>query len=294
MENKVRSGFVNIVGLPNAGKSTLMNQLLGERLSIITHKAQTTRHRIHGIYNQDDFQIIFSDTPGIIEPKYKMQEGMMSFVKEALSDADLFLVVVDVTMKEVLSEQILKKLSGDTPVFIVLNKMDLIDQTKLESMVDQWHERLPKAKILPVSAKEGFHTEVLMEGIKQCIPTHPRYFDEESISDRPVRFFVSEIIREKILMLYEQEIPYSCQVEVTAFKEFEDAIDIECTIYVSRDSQKGILVGKQGAAIKQLGIHSRKSLEKFLDKRVRLQTWVKVNKDWRDNEDQLRNYGYIN
>lgn len=290
-----KAGFVNIIGSPNVGKSTLMNILVGERLSIITSKAQTTRHRILGIVNDDDYQIVFSDTPGIVDPAYKMHEGMMSFVNTAISDADVILLMVEVQEKEFKNLSIFEKLQKTTtPIILLINKIDEVDQNFLETKVNYWKEQLPHVKIYPISALHNFNVEQVLLEIKALLPESPPYFDKDALTDRPERFFVSEIIREKILLNYKKEIPYSCEVEVEEYKEEEKIIRIRAVIMVIRDSQKGIIIGHQGKGLKKVGTEARLDMEKFLDKKVFLELFVKVNKDWRNNETQLKRFGYLN
>ncbi len=290
-----KAGFVNIIGSPNVGKSTLMNILVGERLSIITSKAQTTRHRILGIVNDDEYQIVFSDTPGIVDPAYKMHEGMMSFVNTAISDADVILLMVEVQEKEFKNLNILEKLQKtSTPIILLINKIDEVEQDFLETKVNYWKEQLPNVKIYPISALHNFNVEQVLLEIKELLPESPPYFDKDALTDRPERFFVSEIIREKILLNYKKEIPYSCEVEVEEYKEEEKIIRIRAVIMVIRDSQKGIIIGHQGRDLKKVGTQARLDMEKFLDKKVFLELFVKVNKDWRNNETQLKRFGYLN
>lgn len=290
-----KAGFVNIIGAPNVGKSTLMNQLVGERLSIITSKAQTTRHRILGIVNDEAHQIVFSDTPGIVDPAYKMHEGMMSFVKSALTDADVILLMVEVKEKEFKDKTILEKLQKtDTPIILLINKIDEVEQAFLEERVAYWTAQLPDAKIYPVAALHNFNVDQVMMEIKALLPESPPFYDKDALTDKPEKFFVSEIIREKILLNYKKEIPYSCEVEVEAFKEEENIIRIRAVIMVIRDSQKGIIIGHQGKGLKKVGTEARKDMEQFLDKKVYLELYVKVNKDWRNNEAQLKRFGYLN
>jgi GTP-binding protein Era len=289
-----KAGFVNIIGNPNVGKSTLMNALVGEKLSIITSKAQTTRHRILGIVNGDDFQIIYSDTPGIIIPAYQMQDAMMKFVDAAMKDADVFLLVSEVneTFK---NQEVLQKLSTTKiPVIVVLNKIDLSEQEKVVEKIGKWNELLPKAEIIPVSALREFNIQKVFQTILDKIPECAPYFDKDTLTDRPQKFFVSEIIREKILKYYNKEIPYSVEVEVESFVEEETIIRIRAIIYAARESQKGILIGHQGVALKRVGTEARRDLEEFLGKHVFIELVVKVNKDWRNNESQLKKFGYYN
>ena len=288
-----KAGFVNIVGNPNVGKSTLMNQLVGEKISIATFKAQTTRHRIMGIVNTEDMQIVFSDTPGVLKPNYKMQEMMLQFSESALADADILLYVTDVIEKPEKNTDFLEKVAKmQIPVILLINKIDESDQKTLVTLVEKWHELLPKAEILPISAKNKFGTDVLMKRIKELLPESPAYFDKDQLTDKPAKFFVSEIIREKILRYYDKEVPYSVEVVVERFKEDEKKIHINAVIYVERDSQKGIIIGHQGQALKKVSTEARKSLEKFFDKKIYLETFVKVDKDWRNSQKELGNFGY--
>lgn len=288
-----KSGYVNIIGNPNVGKSTLMNALVGEKLSIITSKAQTTRHRILGIVNDENYQIVFSDTPGIIQqPAYKMHEVMNSFVQTALVDADLILFVVDIGEKADYKDTINKISSSSIPVFVLLNKVDLSSQEEVVSKIQQWQEWLPNAEIIPVSAMHGFNIDGLMDRILEKLPESPPYFPKDELTDKSMRFFVSEIIREKILMNYKQEIPYSVEVAIDAFEESEKLIKIQALIFVARESQKAIVIGKQGAAIKKVGTQARLDIEDFVGKKVFLEMSVKVTKDWRDNEKMLKRFGY--
>ena len=288
-----KAGFVNIVGNPNVGKSTLMNQLVGERISIATFKAQTTRHRIMGIVNSDDAQIVFSDTPGVLKPNYKLQESMLAFSESALQDADILLYVTDVIENPEKNMDFLEKVRKMTiPVLLLINKIDQTDQKKLGDIVEKWHTLLPDAEILPISAQNKFGTEILMKRIKELLPDSPPFFDKDQLTDKPARFFVSEIIREKILLYYDKEIPYSVEVKVDEFKEEEKRIRIHAVIYVERDSQKGIIIGHQGVALKKMSTEARKSLEKFFGKSIFLETFVKVDKDWRSNKRELDNFGY--
>ncbi len=294
MERKVhKAGFVNIVGNPNVGKSTLMNQLVGERISIATFKAQTTRHRIMGIVNTDDMQIVFSDTPGVLKPNYKLQEFMLAFSESALQDADVLLYVTDVVENQEKNMNFLEKVQKmDIPVILLINKIDESDQESLSKIVEKWHSLLPKAEILPISAKNKFGVDILLKRIQELLPESPAFFDKEQLTDKPARFFVSEIIREKILLYYDKEIPYSVEVVVEQFKEDNRQIHINAVIYVERDSQKGILIGHQGVALKKMSTEARKSLEKFFDKHVYLEVFVKVDKDWRSSKKALDNFGY--
>ena len=292
-----KAGFVNIVGNPNVGKSTLMNQLVGERISIATFKAQTTRHRIMGIVNTENMQIVFSDTPGVLKPNYKMQEMMLAFSESALQDADVLLYVTDVVETPEKNMEFLKKVQKMTiPVILLINKIDELagpsSQESLGRIVERWHTLLPNAEILPISAKNKFGTALLLKRIQELLPESPAYFDKDQLTDKPARFFVSEIIREKILLYYDKEIPYSVEVRVDEFKETGKRIDIHAVIYVERDSQKGIIIGHQGYALKKLGIESRKALEKFFGKKINLETFVKVDKDWRSSDSELDAFGY--
>ena len=288
-----KAGFVNIVGNPNVGKSTLMNQLVGERISIATFKAQTTRHRIMGIVNTDDMQIVFSDTPGVLKPNYKMQEMMLAFSESALADADVLLYVTDVVENPEKNMDFLEKVKKMTiPVLLLINKIDESDQNKLGDIVEKWHSLLPNAEILPISAKNKFGTDMLLKRIKELLPESPAFFDKDQLTDKPARFFVSEIIREKILLYYDKEIPYSVEVRVERFKEADNRIHINAVIYVERDSQKGIIIGHQGVALKKVNMESRKALEKFFGKKIFLETFVKVDKDWRSSQRELDAFGY--
>lgn len=288
-----KAGFVNIVGNPNVGKSTLMNQLVGERISIATFKAQTTRHRIMGIVNTDDMQIVFSDTPGVLKPNYKMQEMMLAFSESALADADVLLYVTDVVENPEKNMEFLEKVQKmNIPVLLLINKIDQSNQKDLGNIVMKWHSLLPNAEILPISAKNKFGVDMLLKRIKELLPESPAYFDKDQLTDKPARFFVSEIIREKILLYYDKEIPYSVEVKVESFKEGEKSINIRAIIFVERDSQKGIIIGHQGVALKKVGSESRKALEKFFVKKVFLETFVKVDKDWRSSEKELDSFGY--
>jgi len=309
-----KAGFVNIVGNPNVGKSTLMNQLVGERISIATFKAQTTRHRIMGIVNTDDMQIVFSDTPGVLKPNYKLQESMLAFSESALQDADVLLYVTDVVENPEKNMDFLEKVQKmQIPVLLLINKIDelettettsktdkankgrqpkLTSQDRLVEIVDKWHQLLPNAEILPISAKNKFGIDMLLRRIKDLLPESPAYFDKDQLTDKPARFFVSEIIREKILLYYDKEIPYSVEVKVESFKESAKSIHIRAIIYVERDSQKGIIIGHQGVALKKVGAEARKALEKFFDKSIFLETYVKVDKDWRSSKRELDSFGY--
>ena len=288
-----KAGFVNIVGNPNVGKSTLMNQLVGEQISIATFKAQTTRHRIMGIVNTPEAQVVFSDTPGVLKPNYKMQEMMLAFSESALADADILLYVTDVKETPTKNMEFLEKVSKmEIPVILLINKIDESVQDQLGDLVETWHKLLPKAEILPISAKNKFGTDLLMKRILELLPESPAYFDKDQLTDKPAKFFVSEIIREKILRYYDKEIPYSVEVKVESFKESAKNIDIHAVIYVERDSQKGIIIGHQGVALKKMSTEARKSLEKFFGKSVYLHTFVKVDKDWRSSKRELDNFGY--
>ena len=288
-----KAGFVNIVGNPNVGKSTLMNQLVGERISIATFKAQTTRHRIMGIVNTPEMQIVFSDTPGVLKPNYKWQESMLAFSVSALSDADVLLYVTDVVEDPEKNADFLEKVRGmKIPVLLLINKIDESDQKTLGDIVERWHALLPKAEILPISAKNKFGTDLLLRRIQELLPESPPYFDKDQLTDKPARFFVSEIIREKILLYYDKEIPYSVEVKVERFKETEKKIHINAVIYVERESQKGIVIGHQGVALKKVSSEARKTLERFFDKEVYLETFVKVDKDWRSSKKELDSFGY--
>ena len=301
---------MNIVGNPNVGKSTLMNQLVGERISIATFKAQTTRHRIMGIVNTPEMQIVFSDTPGVLKPNYKLQESMLAFSESALQDADVLLYVTDVVENPEKNMDFLEKVQKmDTPVILLINKIDSLapeapgnsrasrlsspsSDSRLSSIVERWHALLPKAEILPISAKNKFGVDLLLKRIRELLPESPAYFDKDQLTDKPARFFVSEIIREKILLYYDKEIPYSVEVSVERFKEDEKHIHINAIIYVERDSQKGIIIGHQGVALKKVSTEARKALEKFFDKQIYLEIFVKVDKDWRSSERELSNFGY--
>lgn len=288
-----KAGFVNIVGNPNVGKSTLMNQLVGEQISIATFKAQTTRHRIMGIVNTPEAQVVFSDTPGVLKPNYKMQEMMLAFSESALADADILLYVTDVRETPTKNMDFLEKVSKmEIPVILLINKIDESEQNQLGDLVETWHKLLPKAEILPISAKNKFGTEILMKRILELLPESPAYFDKDQLTDKPAKFFVSEIIREKILRYYDKEIPYSVEVAVERFKEDNRLIRINAVIYVERDSQKGIIIGHQGQALKKVSAEARKSLEQFFGKKIFLETYVKVDKDWRSSKRELRLFGY--
>ena len=288
-----KAGFVNIIGNPNVGKSTLMNALVGEKLSIITSKAQTTRHRILGIVNGDDFQVVYSDTPGILKPNYKLQESMMGFVRDALSDADIFLVVIDATEKAGPDPNTIEKIKkSKIPIIVVLNKTDVADGEKQMKLVELWSKEIPGADIVPVSALKGTNVDRVMDLIMKFLPEHPAYYDKEEITDRNERFFVAEIIREKILKNYQKEIPYSAQVVVEEFKEEPHIIKMRAVIYIERESQKAIILGHQGSMIKKTGTEARLSIEHFLGKKIFLDLFVKVDKDWRNNEAKLKKFGY--
>ena len=299
-----KAGFVNIVGNPNVGKSTLMNQLVGERISIATFKAQTTRHRIMGIVNTPEMQIVFSDTPGVLKPNYKMQEMMLAFSESALADADVLLYFTDVVENPEKNMDFLEKVQKMTiPVLLLINKIDSLapgssakgegsSQNQLAEIVERWHALLPNAEILPISAKNKFGTDLLLKRIQELLPESPAFFDKDQLTDKPARFFVSEIIREKILLYYDKEIPYSVEVVVERFKEDEQQIHINAVIYVERESQKGIIIGHRGVALKKVSTEARKTLEKFFDKHIFLETFVKVDKDWRSSQKELDNFGY--
>ncbi len=289
-----KSGFVNIIGSPNVGKSTLMNALVGERLSIITQKAQTTRHRIKGIVNGEDFQIVYSDTPGVLKPAYKLHDAMLAFVMEAFTDADVILLVVEVGETRINNDDVFEKLKNtSTPVLLLLNKIDnLSSQTELEEKVSYWNSLLPKAEILPISAINNFNIKQIQDKIISLLPTMPAFYPKDQLTDKSERFFVEEKIREKILLYYEKEIPYSVELKTTSFKEEEQIIKISVEIYVMRESQKGIIIGPNGSAIKRVGTSARKELEQFFGKKIFLETFVKVKKDWRNDDNQLRQFGY--
>ena len=287
-----KAGFINIVGNPNVGKSTLMNQLVGERISIATFKAQTTRHRIMGIVNTDDAQIVFSDTPGVLKPNYKLQESMLAFSESALQDADVLLYVTDVVENQKNSDFLEKVAKMTIPVLLLINKIDQTDNKSLVALVEKWHGLLPSAEILPISAKNKFGIDMLMKRVKELLPDSPPYFDKDQLTDKPARFFVSEIVREKILLYYSKEIPYSVEVRVESFKETDSLIRIGAVIYVERESQKGIIIGHQGVALKKVSTESRKALEKFFGKNVWLEIFVKVDKDWRNSKRELDSFGY--
>jgi len=295
MEHNHKSGFVNIVGNPNVGKSTLMNHLVGERVSIITSKAQTTRHRIMGIVNAPDYQIVFSDTPGVLAPKYKLQESMLAFSEGALTDADILLYVTDVVEDPTKNAGFLARVAAEkVPVLLVINKIDLLKgNSELEAIADRWRAMLPAAEIFPTSALEGFNVPGLMHRIVELLPEGEPYFGKDALTDKPARFFVTEIVREKILLNYDKEVPYSTEVIVEKFDEKDTSIHIMAVIYVERDSQKGILIGKGGARLKKVGMEARRDIEKFFDKSVYLELYVKVEPDWRNRENKLRSFGYI-
>jgi GTP-binding protein Era len=288
-----KAGFVNIIGNPNVGKSTLMNAFVGERLSIITSKAQTTRHRILGIVNGEDFQVILSDTPGIIKPAYEMQKSMMDFVKSAFEDADVLLYMVEIGETELKDEAFFSKIiNAKIPVLLLLNKIDKSDQLQLEDQIEMWKEKVPNAEIYPISALENFNVKEVFARILELLPESPAYYPKDALTDKPERFFVNETIREKILMNYDKEIPYSVEIETEEFLEDEKIIRIRSVIMVERDTQKGIIIGHKGAALKRVGVQSREDLEKFFGKQIHIELFVKVNKDWRNNQFQLRRFGY--
>ena len=288
-----KAGFVNIVGNPNVGKSTLMNLLVGERISIATFKAQTTRHRIMGILNTDEMQIVFSDTPGVLKPNYKLQESMLNFSESALADADVLLYVTDVVEKPDKNMEFIENVRKmQVPILLLINKIDLSNQEALVKCVEEWHGLIPQAEIIPISAISKFGVDVVMKRIKDLLPDSPPYFDKDQWTDKPARFFVTEIIREKILLYYDKEIPYAVEVVVEQFKEEAKSIHINAVIYVERDSQKGIIIGKQGKALKKVSSEARKTLEKFFQKSIYLETFVKVDKDWRSSDKELKNFGY--
>lgn len=288
-----KSGFVNIVGNPNVGKSTLMNLLVGEKISIITSKAQTTRHRILGIVNTEDYQIVYSDTPGVLRPNYKLQESMLNFSESALNDADVLIYMTDVIEKTSKNEEFLQKVQKvDVPVLLLINKIDQTNQQELENLVAQWRELLPKAEIYPLSALNRFNVDTIKKRVLDLIPESPPYFEKDALTDRPARFFVTEIIREKILLYYQKEVPYSVEVIVELFKEEKDIINIKALIIVERDTQKGIIIGHKGSALKKVGTMARKDIERFFDKKIFLEIFVKVEKDWRSRDNLLRQFGY--
>jgi GTP-binding protein Era len=288
-----KSGFVNIVGNPNVGKSTLMNALVGEKISIITSKAQTTRHRILGIVNGEDFQIVYSDTPGVLKPNYKLQESMLNFSTSALTDADVLLYVTDVVENAEKNADFIEKVKKQkAPVLLIINKIDLTDQPKLVELVEKWKAILPDAEIIPISAKNDFNLDYVLKRIKSLLPDSPPFFEKDALTDKPARFFVTEIIREKILTNYDKEIPYAVEVVVESFKEDDKLIRINAVIYVERDSQKGIIIGQGGKMLKKVGIEARKDIEAFFDKKVFLELFVKVEKDWRNKDKDLKDFGY--
>lgn len=288
-----KAGFVNIIGNPNVGKSTLMNAFVGEKLSIITSKAQTTRHRIFGIVSGDDFQVVFSDTPGIIKPSYALQASMMDFVKSAFEDADILIYMVEIGEKELKDEVFFNRVNKlEVPVLLLINKVDTSDQSTLEEQVAYWKEKVPRAEIFPISALRNFQTEVVFNRIIKLLPESPAFFPKDQLTDKPERFFVNEIIREKILLHYKKEIPYSVEVETESFADSETIIHIRSVIMVERESQKGIIIGHKGEALKRVGVEARTDLEKFFGKQIHLELFVKVNKDWRSNARQLRRFGY--
>ena len=288
-----KAGFVNIVGNPNVGKSTLMNKFVGERISIATFKAQTTRHRIMGIVNTEDMQIVFSDTPGVLKPNYKLQESMLQFSESALQDADVLVYVTDVVEKIDKNQDFLQKVQRmNVPILLLINKIDMSNQKELTALVESWHELLPQAEIIPISASNNFNVDVVLRRIKDLLPDSPPYFEKDQLTDKPARFFVTEIIREKILLYYDTEIPYACEVSVEQFKETEKNIHINAVIYVERDSQKGIIIGNQGKALKKVMTEARRTLEQFFGKSIFLETFVKVDKDWRNSDKELRSFGY--
>ena len=288
-----KSGFVNIVGNPNVGKSTLMNQLVGEKISIITSKAQTTRHRILGIVNTDDYQIVYSDTPGILRPNYKLQESMLNFSESALGDADVLLYVTDVVEKTSKNEDFIRKVQNiDAPVLLLINKIDKSNQDELITIVQEWEKLLPKAEIYPISALNKFNIDTVKQRILELLPDSPPYFEKDALTDRPARFFVTEIIREKILLYYQKEVPYAVEVIVEEFKDEADIINIRALIIVERETQKGIIIGHKGAALKKVGTMARQDMERFFDKKIFLEMYVKVEKDWRSRDNLLKAYGY--
>ncbi len=293
-ETPHRAGFVNIIGSPNVGKSTLMNQLVGERLSIINKKAQTTRHRIMGLVNEPNWQIVYSDTPGVLDPAYKLQEGMMKFVRTALQDADLILLVTDINEDDLAHPETFAKIANmKIPVFVLVNKIDLADQGYVASRLTYWQEKIPRATVAPISALHGFNIEQLLEHIVEHLPINPPYFPKDELTNKPMRFFISEIIREKILTHFKQEIPYSCEVVVNAYVVENSIVKIRADIRVARESQKQIVIGKGGSMIKRVGTDARRDIEKFIGQRVFLDLYVKVDKDWRDDERKLKRLGYI-
>ena len=288
-----RSGFVNIIGNPNVGKSTLMNAIVGEKLSIVTAKAQTTRHRIMGIINGEDFQAVFSDTPGILKPVYRLQEDMMGAVRSAIGDADVILYVTDTVEKADKNAEYVRKLSELLcPIVVVVNKIDISNQEQVTALMDWWRQQLPKATVIPASAKENFGVEKILDTVKELLPVAPAWYDKDTFTDRNLRFFASEIIREKILLNYREEIPYSCQVEIESFREGAERYEISAIIYVMRETQKGIVIGKGGSALKKVGTQARADMEDFFQKKVFLQLLVKVDPDWRESRKELRKFGY--
>lgn len=293
MGKKHKSGFVNIVGNPNVGKSTLMNRLVGERISIITSKAQTTRHRIMGIVNTEDMQIVYSDTPGVLRPNYKLQESMLNFSESALDDADVLLYVTDVIETIDKNEEFLQQVQKEKcPILLLINKIDLTDQAKLEALVQEWKSILPQAEIIPISALSNFNIDYVKQRVAELMPESPPYFEKDALTDKPARFFVTEIIREKILLYYQKEIPYAVEVVVELFKEDDEMIHIKALIICERDSQKGIIIGHKGQALKKVGAMARKDIERFFEKKVFLEMFVKVEKDWRNRNNMLRAFGY--
>ncbi len=293
MEKKHKSGFVNIVGNPNVGKSTLMNRLVGERISIITSKAQTTRHRIMGIVNTEDMQIVYSDTPGVLRPNYKLQESMLNFSESALDDADVLLYVTDVIETIDKNEEFLQQVQKEKcPILLLINKIDMTDQQKLEALVQEWKAILPQAEIIPISALSNFNVDYVKQRVEELMPESPPYFEKDALTDKPARFFVTEIIREKILLYYQKEIPYAVEVVVELFKEDDEMIHIKALIICERDSQKGIIIGHRGQALKKVGAMARKDIERFFEKKVFLEMFVKVEKDWRNRDNMLRAFGY--
>ena len=293
MEKKHKSGFVNIVGNPNVGKSTLMNRLVGERISIITSKAQTTRHRIMGIVNTEDMQIVYSDTPGVLRPNYKLQESMLNFSESALDDADVLLYVTDVIETIDKNEEFLQRVQKEKcPILLLINKIDMTDQQKLEALVQEWKTILPQAEIIPISALSNFNVDYVKQRVEELMPESPPYFEKDALTDKPARFFVTEIIREKILLYYQKEIPYAVEVVVELFKEDDEMIHIKALIICERDSQKGIIIGHRGQALKKVGAMARKDIERFFEKKVFLEMFVKVEKDWRNRDNMLRAFGY--
>lgn len=288
-----KAGFVNIVGSPNVGKSTLMNRLVGEKLSIVTSKAQTTRHRIHGLVNGEDYQIVFSDTPGVVNASYKLHEAMMGYVETSLKDADILLFITDMKETDMNHKETLERIQRlRIPVLVIINKIDLGDQEKVVARMAYWQEKLPNTEVIPVSALHGFNTEKIWDRILELLPESPPYFDKEELSDRPMRFFVSEIIREKIFLHCEKEVPYACQVEIETYQEGDNITHIRALIVVERDSQRGIIIGKKGEMLKRIGREARLEIEQFIGQKVFLETYVKVDKDWRASEQKLKRYGY--